>query len=124
MPLEDKETKLVITGIDGLPLDLSDTSNATVWAMKRVEALYALTLERKEDRIDAQIEEITYLKKEINDFDVVKQTKNATISNYMADKDKDLATIKNNLIQIKRLKNRVKWLEDEIETYKKERTGK
>ena len=124
MPLEDKETKLVITRIDNPPLDLSDTSNATVWAMKRVEALYALTLERKEDRIDAQIKEITYLKKEINDFDVVKQTKNATISNYMADKDKDLATIKNNLIQIKRLKNRVKFLEDQIESYKKERTGK
>jgi len=124
MPLEDKETKLVINGIDGLPLDLSDTSNATVWAMKRLEALYALTLRRKEDRIDAQTEEISYLKKEINDFDVVKQTKIVAISNYMADKDKDLATIKNNLIQIKRLKNRVKWLEDEIEICKKERTGK
>ena len=124
MPLEDKETKLVINGIDGLPLDLSDTSNTTVWAMKRLEALYALTLERKEDRIVAQAEEISYLKKEINDFDAFKQAKNATISNYMADKDKDLATIKNNLIQIKRLKNRVKWLEDTTENYKKERTGK
>lgn len=114
MPSEDKDTKLVVMGIDGLPLDLSDTSNPTVWAMKRMEAMYALTLKKQEEIIDSKNQEINLLKVKVIGSCKEMEAKNATIGNYMDDKDKDLATIKNNLIQIKRLKNKVKFLEDHL----------